>query len=77
MENAPLALRKQIIWGDGENPTQVEALLKARDVPIPKPCAYRAPFKSRELKQAVLSALAERPQSGPDMYRHIKCYGQI
>ncbi len=75
IDNAPLALRKQIIRGDGENQAHEAALPKARGVPIPKPCAYRSPFKSGGLKQAVLSAPAERPQSGPTCIGILWGYG--
>lgn len=71
INNALLALRRQIIRENGEGQDHVETLLELRSVPIPKPCAYRGAFKPKEVKRAILSALSDGPKSGPELYRHV------
>jgi len=71
IDNALLALRRGIIRENGGGLEHVEALLRLRGLPIPKPCAYRDPFPSGELKRAILAALADGPKSGSDLCRHV------
>lgn len=62
IDSALLNLRKQIIRGDGKGRDHVEALLRLRDVPmprVPKPSKH----KSRQLGRSIIAALRDDPRT--------------
>lgn len=63
IDNALLALRRQIIRGDGENLAHVEALLRARGVRMPRVLPHQRELVARqgEVRHIVLTALKDRP----------------
>jgi hypothetical protein len=69
IDGALLALRKQIIRGDGKGLEHVEALLALRGVPMPQ---VRAPRKvdvarCRQMRLLVLAALKDGPKPLPEI----------
>jgi len=72
IDGALLALRKQIIRGDGEGLAHVEALLCLREVPMPRvmPAKRRDAARRGHMRLLVLDAL----RGGPKPYREIVAY---
>ncbi|MFZ1661442.1 MAG: hypothetical protein WAT77_05740 [Paracoccaceae bacterium] len=72
IDGALLALRKQIIRGDGEGLAHVEALLRLRKVPLPRVLPVKRPnaAKRGHMRLLVLDAL----RGGPKPYREIVAY---
>lgn len=73
IDNALLALRKQIIRGDGEGLELVEGLLVRRGVHMPRvlPARREDCFKHGEMRRAILEALERGPERGGDIVRHV------
>lgn len=69
IDNALLALRRQIIRGDGKNLAHVEALLRARGVPIPR--VMNCPAYRGEMKRLILGALRDGPRTRSEIIDHI------
>lgn len=65
IDNALLALRKQIIRGDGKGLEHVEALLSARGVPMPEVRPAKRPDAARnnQMRWLVLEALRDGPKT--------------
>lgn len=61
--NALLALRKQIIRGDGQGLEHVVALLDAQNVHMPRVLPHRSELVARsgEMRRIILGALCEQP----------------
>lgn len=69
IDNALLALRKQIIRGGLEGRDQVEALLWLRGLPIPRTMGY--PACRGCMKRLILDALSSGPKPLCDVVAHV------
>ena len=69
IDNALLALRKQIIRSQLEGRGQVEKLLRLRDVPIPCVMMYSA-YRGC-MKRLILDALQDRPKTLCEVVAHV------
>ena len=64
IDNALLALRKQIVLADGKGQEQVEALLAMRGVPLPGVRRRgRPPGRWGQISRLVLTALSDGPMT--------------
>ena len=73
---ALLALRKQIIRGDGAGLEHVEALLRLRSVPIPRVLPSKRVDAARRghMRRLVLGALRGGPKAMPDLVAHVAAH---
>lgn len=73
INSALLALRKQIIRGDGQGLDKVEALLEMRGVPMPRVMPARRADASRHglMSIIVLDALRDSPKALRDIVAHV------
>ncbi len=74
IDNALLALRKQIIRGDGEGLEHVEALLTLRGIPMPRVYPAKCPTTARKGSMALmlLEALRSGPKARPELVTYVE-----
>lgn len=74
IDNALLALRRQIIRSKGEGLANVEALLVMRDVPMPKvlPAKKRDAARRGQMRALVLEALRDGPKPLREIVAHVE-----
>ena len=73
INNALLALRKQIIRGDGDGLAQVEKLLDLRGVDMPRVLPAKRPDVARrgQARQVILDALRSSPMGLRELSVHV------
>lgn len=73
IDNALLALRKQIILSAGEGRNHVEALLQVRAVRLPRVLGPKAANAMRKghMAHMILEALRERPMTRKELVAHL------